>query len=98
MDFYELLGCWPYVLPVAGSAAVWVMRRTFVGIERVEKLENRLTEMETKYANMPTAEDMHEMRLRMSELAGDMKVCSQGLRALTHQIELLLENAVNRGK
>lgn len=98
MDLYGLLSLWPYLVSVAGSAGVWVMRRTFAGVERVELLENRLTEMETKYANMPTAEDMHQMRLRMAELAGDMKVCSQGLRALTHQIELLLENAVNRGK
>lgn len=41
---------------------------------------------------------MQEMRLRMTEIAGDMKVIGQRVQSMTHQIELLLENAVNRSK
>lgn len=98
MDFFAMLGLWPYLLPIAGGAAVWALRRSFASTERVERLENRLTEMETKYANMPTAEDVSEMRLRMTELSGDIRVLSQRVQSFSHQLELLLENAVNRGK
>lgn len=52
MGIFEYIGLWPYLLPVAFGGIVWAMRRTFASTERVEKLENRLTEMETKYANM----------------------------------------------
>lgn len=96
MDVLSILGLWPYLLPVVGGGIIWAMRRTFASTERVEKLENRLTEMETRYANMPGIEDMQETRLRMTEMAGDIKVIGQQVRSLTHQIELLLENAVNR--
>lgn len=96
MDLIPLLSFWPYLMPVAFGGIVWAMRRTFASTERVESLENRLTEMETRYANMPGVEDMQETRLRMTEMAGDIKVISQQVRSLTHQIELLLENAVNR--
>lgn len=96
MDLLTIMGFWPYLLPVAFGGIAWAMRRTFASTERVEKLENRLTEMETRYANMPGIEDIQETRLRMTEMAGDMKVIGQQVRSLTHQIELLLENAVNR--
>ena len=98
MGIFEYIGLWPYLLTVAFGGIVWAMRRTIASTERVEKLENRLTEMETKYANMPGVEDMQEMRLRMTEIAGDMKVIGQRVQSMTHQIELLLENAVNRSK
>jgi hypothetical protein len=96
MDFVSLLSLWPWVLPVAAGAIAWAMRRSFASTERVELLENRLTEMETRYANMPGAEDVHEMRLRMTELSGDIRVLSQRVQSFSHQLELLLENAVNR--
>ncbi|EBU5505999.1 DUF2730 family protein, partial [Salmonella enterica] len=41
-------------------------------------------------------EDVHEMRLRIAELSGDIRVLSQRVQSFSHQLELLLENAVNR--
>lgn len=93
-----LMSYWLYLLPAAFAGGVWALRRTFASTERVEKLENRLTEMETKYANMPGAEDMHEMRLRMADMSGEVKVLSSTMKAISHQLELLLENAVNGNK
>lgn len=89
---------WPYLLPVAFGGVVWALRRTFASTERVEKLENRLTEMETRYANAPGAEDMHEMRLRLADMAGEVKVLTNAMKGISHQLELLLENAVNGNK
>ncbi|EOG2733990.1 DUF2730 family protein, partial [Salmonella enterica subsp. enterica serovar Montevideo] len=53
-------------------------------------------EMETRYASIPGTEDVHEMRLRIAELSGDIRVLSQRVQSFSHQLELLLENAVNR--
>lgn len=93
-----LFSFWPYLLPVAFGGVVWALRRTFASTERVEKLENRLTEMETRYANAPGAEDMHEMRLRLADMAGEVKVLTNAMKGISHQLELLLENAVNGNK
>ncbi|AIY32324.1 DUF2730 family protein [Salmonella enterica] len=95
----SVLALWPYLLyllPVAAGGAVWAMRRSFASTERVERLENRMTEMETRYASIPGTEDVHEMRLRIAELSGDIRVLSQRVQSFSHQLELLLENAVNR--
>ena len=46
----SVLALWPYLLyllPVAAGGAVWAMRRSFASTERVERLENRMTEMES---------------------------------------------------
>ncbi|EPB1835778.1 DUF2730 domain-containing protein, partial [Escherichia coli] len=64
MDLISVLALWPYLLPVVAGGAVWAMRRSFASTERVERLENRMTEMETRYASIPGTEDVHEMRLR----------------------------------
>ncbi len=47
MDLISVLALWPYLLPVVAGGAVWAMRRSFASTERVERLENRMTEMET---------------------------------------------------
>lgn len=98
MDLTFVGGVAVSVVCASGGYIWWTMRRTFASTERVERLENRLTEMEAKYANMPGADDVHEMRLRMTELSGDIRVLSQRVQSFSHQLELLLENAVNRGK
>ncbi|ECW2407664.1 DUF2730 family protein [Salmonella enterica] len=100
-SYYAILGLWPYALALLGSVggiAWWAIRRTFASTERVERIENRLTEMETRYANAPGAEDMHEMRLRMGDMAGEVKVLTSTMKGISHQLELLLENAVNGNK
>ncbi|EAO5960950.1 TPA: DUF2730 family protein [Escherichia coli] len=96
MDLISVLALWPYLLPVVAGGAVWAMRRSFASTERVERLENRMTEMETRYASIPGTEDVHEMRLRIAELSGDIRGLSQRVQSFSHQLELLLENAVNR--
>lgn len=52
MDLISVLALWPYLLPVVAGGAVWAMRRSFASTERVERLENRMTEMETRYASI----------------------------------------------
>ncbi len=101
MDLYAIFGLLPYIVPVlgvGGGIAWWAIRRTFASTERVERLENRVTEMEARYANLPGAEDMHELRLRLSDMSGDVKVLSSAIKGISHQLELLLENAVNGNK
>ncbi|WPM85243.1 DUF2730 family protein [Apirhabdus apintestini] len=98
MDFYPVLTGALALLSAVAGIAWWALRRTFASTERVERLENRLTEMETRYANMPGAEDMHEMRLRLSDMSGEVKVLSTAIKGISHQLELLLENAVNGNK
>ncbi|MBV4411335.1 DUF2730 family protein [Enterobacteriaceae bacterium YMB-R22] len=98
MDFYPVLTGALALLSAVAGIAWWALRRTFASTERVERLENRLTEMEARYANMPGAEDMHEMRLRMADMSGEVKVLGSTLKAISHQLELLLENAVNGNK
>lgn len=78
MDLISVLALWPYLLPVVAGGAVWAMRRSFASTERVERLENRMTEMETRYASIPGTEDVHEMRLRIAELSAISGCCPSG--------------------
>ncbi|MDF9347007.1 DUF2730 family protein [Escherichia coli] len=96
MDLISVLALWPYLLPVVAGGAVWAMRRSFASTERVERLEKPDDRNGNPLRQHPGTEDVHEMRLRIAELSGDIRVLSQRVQSFSHQLELLLENAVNR--
>ena len=91
---------WMYALigsaSVVFGGAVWALRRTFASTERVEKIENRLTEIETRCAAMPDAAVIQEIRLQQAEMNGDLKALNRSMNSISHQLDLLLENAVTR--
>ncbi len=98
MNSYPVLTAVLAALSMIVGVAWYALRRTFATTERVERLENRLTEIETRHASAPRAEDMHELRLQIADMGGEIKALNQQMRAISHQLGLLLENAVNGSK
>ncbi|MCX2172118.1 DUF2730 family protein [Serratia marcescens] len=91
-----------YVLLVAGNAviafALWYLRRSFASTDAMKKVEARLTELEAKYETLPTVDAVSALKLEMMELRGDIREVASQLNAFSHQLGLLLEQAVNRSK
>ena len=91
-----------YVLLVAGNAviafALWYLRRLFASTDAMKKVEARLSELEAKYETLPTVDAVSALKLEMMELRGDIREVASQLNAFSHQLGLLLEQAVNRSK
>ncbi|MBI1214536.1 MAG: DUF2730 family protein [Alphaproteobacteria bacterium] len=67
----------------------WSVKRRFVPREdhdklnaRVEKVETRVTTVENKVADLPSAKDAQALAVRMTELTGELKVFDQRFRAM----------------
>lgn len=63
MDIYSVLTYSIGSGSTIGGILWWAVRRTFASTERVEQIESRLTALETKCENMPSAQDLHAVRL-----------------------------------
>ena len=98
MDIYSMLAYAAGSGGTVGGILWWAVKRTFASTERVEHLEQRLTTLEVRCANMPSAEDVHAVRLQTAETNGDVKALNRHMQMLTHQLELLLEKALVESK
>ncbi len=100
MNSYGMTGI--YVLLVAGNAviafALWYLRRSFASTDAMKKVETRLSELEAKFETLPTVDAVSALKLEMMELRGDIREVASQLNAFSHQLGLLLEQAVNRSK
>ena len=94
MDIYSVLTYSIGSGNTIGGILWWAVRRTFASTERVEQIESRLTALETKCENMPSAQDLHAVRLQTAETNGEVKAMNRHIQVLTHQLELLLEKAL----
>jgi len=52
------------------------------GSKRMENYEARLVALEVVVNNMPGKDEMHQLQLMMTEMAGDMKAVREGMRGL----------------
>ena len=84
------------VLNAAGGIALYLLRRTFAGKDEVKKVEAKLSELENRLSSLPSADSVNELKLEMSELRGDIRNVATNLNPFSHQLGLLLEQAVNR--
>ncbi|ECI5214681.1 DUF2730 family protein [Salmonella enterica subsp. diarizonae] len=94
MDIYSVLTYAVGSGGTVGGVLWWAVRRTFASTERVENIENRLTALEAKCENMPSAQDVHAVRLQTAETNGEVKALNRHMQVVTHQLELLLEKAL----
>ena len=62
--------------------------------ESVKANEHRVTQLETKVENLPTAQDVANLQVLMTEIKGETKATTAELKALGHQVGLLLEAKV----
>ena len=53
--------------------------------------ENRLTALETKVENLPTALDVERVKVLVTDVKGDTKATSRQVDSISHQLGLLLE-------
>ncbi|EJC6532954.1 DUF2730 family protein [Salmonella enterica] len=91
-----------YAVPIlsatatAGGIFMALMRRTFVPREAFEKLHDRVEKVETRIANLPTQDEVSRLHVEIVTLRGDLKETAATLKAVSHQNELLLEQAVRK--
>lgn len=97
-------GLWFCLLtvPTVGGAvfagAVWALRRTFATRESMEQMGTRVALLEEVVKHQPTDRDIQELRLALSRYQGDLKQTTARLDAVSHQLRLLVDHAINGSK
>ncbi|WP_048797100.1 MULTISPECIES: DUF2730 family protein [Serratia] len=91
-----------YVVPVlsavstAGAIFMALMRKTFVPREAFERLHERVEKVESRISDLPTQDEVHVLQIEITTLRGELKATNATLKSVSHQNELLLEQAVKR--
>ncbi|AGO16992.1 DUF2730 family protein [Glaesserella parasuis] len=62
--------------------------------ENVEHYDRRLTQLETKVDNLPTAQDVARLEILMTEVRGETQTANAKMTSINHQVGLLLEAKV----
>ena len=88
-----------YVVPIlsatatAGGIFMALMRKTFVPREAFEKLSERV---ESRISGLPTQQEVNRLNIEITTLRGELKATNATLKSVSHQNELLLEQAVRK--
>lgn len=91
-----------YAVPIlsatatAGGIFMALMRKTFVPREAFERLHDRVEQVESRITSLPTQEEVNRLNVEIATLRGDLKATSATLKSVSHQNELLLEQAVRK--
>lgn len=91
-----------YAVPIlsatatAGGIFMALMRRTFVPREAFERLHDRVEKVETRISSLPTKDEVAHLNLEIATLRGELKATNATLKSVSHQNELLLEQAVRK--
>ncbi|TCJ95946.1 uncharacterized protein DUF2730 [Volucribacter psittacicida] len=64
--------------------------------DTIEHYDKRLNQLETKVDNLPTAQDVARLELLMTEIKGETKSTNAQMKAINHQVGLLIEDKVLR--
>lgn len=86
------------IISTVYAVALFVLRRSFATVEAVGKLDERLRSIETQQSNLPSQAEFNALKEEMYELRGDLKETNAGLRAVSHQNQLMLEKTINRSE
>lgn len=62
--------------------------------QQVGENEHRITLLETKVDNLPTAQDVARLEVLMTEIKGETKSTNTQMGAMSHQVALLIEAKV----
>ncbi len=60
-------------------------------LEVTKSHESRITAVETKIENLPTAVDMERLKTLVTDVKGDTKATSKQVDSISHQLGLLIE-------
>ncbi|BCA67346.1 hypothetical protein JE86ST02C_06700 [Escherichia coli] len=91
-----------YVVPIlsatatAGGIFMALMRKTFVPREAFEKLSDRVERVESRISGLPTQQEVNRLNIEITTLRGELKATNATLKSVSHQNELLLEQAVRK--
>lgn len=70
----------------AKKSDVELLRKT------IEENDDRLTKIENKVDNLPTSSDFAQLQILMTKIEGEAKSTNTRVKAIGHQVGLLLEN------
>lgn len=81
-----------YIINSIGLLIVFIMGKSFASQKDVSQLTERVSKIETDLNALPSKEEMHELRVEMTALRGDLKAAVSQLLRMQHMSDLLLEN------
>lgn len=84
-----------------GVYAFFVNRRTDVdqrfhdGTQRMNRLQERISNLETEFKQMPGKDEVTDLRILLADMGGDMKAMTATMQSMAKSMERL-ENSVSR--
>ncbi|MGR6980823.1 DUF2730 family protein [Testudinibacter sp. P27/CKL/0425] len=97
---------WAIILTAAGLVGTAVklsMDSKYVRHDELKPLKSnmydhreRLNTLEHTVKTLPTANDVAELKILMTEIKGDTKALNKEVSGLSHQVGLLIEKEVNK--
>jgi predicted nuclease with TOPRIM domain len=109
----DIAGKW-LTLVLAFGMAIWNVRLHFAGArkEQLDKLEDRIKTVETENATLrekvsqidtilkqlPDRDSVHDLALKLSEIAGDMKAMRERVNAIGNTTERMDQYLITAGQ
>lgn len=97
---------WGIILTIAGliASVFWlkmdsryVKKSEFAELKDVlHKNEHRLDEIENELLHLPSAKDVTDLRLALSEMKGEAQALRVEVKGLSHQVQLLIEKEIGK--
>lgn len=64
--------------------------------DEVENINDKLQALEGDIKHLPSARDVTEMRIALTEMKGESQVLRTSIKSLSHQVSLLVEKEVSK--
>lgn len=102
IEVFEVIKAhWGIILTLVGlfASVFWLKldsryaKKNDIGqlLEVAKSHEGRLTALETKVENLPTAVDMERLKTLVTDVKGDTKATGKQVDSISHQLGLLIE-------
>lgn len=92
---------WPVAVALISLISLIVqtlLAKTYAKRETVSVLENRLSMVEQKIADLPSEKELHKLQLDIADLRGELRAVRPELAQLRRLSDLLLENELKENK
>ncbi|MEI6897875.1 MAG: DUF2730 family protein [Psychromonas sp.] len=86
------------VITLLMLGANWALAKTYSKKDNVERLDKRITKLETDVKQLPTKESVHELDKQLLRVSGQLDAIAPQLRSVQRMTEMLTENELKGDK
>lgn len=85
-------------ITTAGLVIIALLSKTYAKQESVEELKREIDSLESRFNDLPTKAELHNLHLEIAGLRGELQSFGPRLERVQHLSDLLLENELKEKK